>query len=48
MKLNHKNIIKLYGFYDDKDRIYLVLEYVPGGDLYNSIISSNKKRVTEE
>jgi serine/threonine protein kinase len=48
MKLNHENIVKLYGFYDDKDRIYLVLEYAPGGDLYGKLSSQSKKRFNEQ
>lgn len=25
---NHRNILKIYGFFDDKDSIYLILEYM--------------------
>jgi len=32
--LKHKNILRLYGFFYDKNRVYLILEYAPGGELY--------------
>jgi len=31
-KLKHKNIISLKGWFEDKETIYLVLEYIPGKD----------------
>lgn len=30
----HPNILRLYGFFHDEQRIYLLLEYAPGGELY--------------
>lgn len=32
--LRHVNILRLYGFYHDERRIYLMLEMAPGGELY--------------
>lgn len=32
--LTHPNILRLYGFFYDARRIYLILEYAPGGELY--------------
>lgn len=32
--LSHPNILRLYGFFYDEARIYLILEYAPGGELY--------------
>jgi serine/threonine protein kinase len=26
--------LRLYGFFHDRDKIYLVVEYAPGGELY--------------
>ena len=31
--LDHPNIIKLYGWFEDDENVYLVLEYIPGRDL---------------
>lgn len=31
-QLNHKNIVRLEGFYDDKDYYYIVTELVDGRD----------------
>lgn len=33
--LRHKNILRLYGYFHDKDRVYLILEFAPGGEMYN-------------
>ena len=38
-KMFHKNIIKLYEILETIERIYLVMEYCEGGDLYNYIIT---------
>ena len=47
-KLNHQNIVKLYDFFEDDDYIYLVLEYVPCGDLYKLIESSRNHKLDEK
>lgn len=33
-RLRHPNIIRLYGYFYDKTKIYIVLEYAKDGDLY--------------
>jgi len=38
-KLDHKNIISLEEVYDDKETIYLVMELVQGGELFDQIVS---------
>jgi aurora kinase len=35
--LDHPNVTKLYGFFDDKDNIYLLLELGSEGQLYRVI-----------
>ena len=35
--LRSENIIHLYDFFHDEDRVYLVMEYANGGDLYQSL-----------
>ena len=37
----HPNIIGFYGWFDDEERIFFILEYAPKGTLYN-IISKGK------
>jgi serine/threonine protein kinase len=34
---NHNNILKLYSVFDDIQYIYLVLEYMEGGTLYDML-----------
>lgn len=36
-KLNHPNIITLYDFFHDTTKIYIVMEYAPGGDLNHAM-----------
>ena len=35
--LDHPNILKLYGYFDDEEKIYLILEYAAWGELYSSL-----------
>ena len=39
---NHKNILRLYGFFDDETYIYLILEYMEGGTLFNALKKEKK------
>ena len=36
-RLNHPNIVKFYGFFEEKDHICLVLEYLNGGTLFDHL-----------
>ena len=38
-KLDHPNIVKYYETYDDVKYMYLVMEYCPGGELFDLIAS---------
>jgi serine/threonine protein kinase len=35
--LNHKNILGMYGFFDDSTNLYIVLEYMEQGTLYSKL-----------
>ncbi|QLG71053.1 hypothetical protein HG535_0B00910 [Zygotorulaspora mrakii] len=37
--LNHPNLTKLYGFFHDEKRVYLVMEYLINGELYKRLKS---------
>lgn len=39
--LRHKNILRLYSWFDDEKRIFLVLEFAKGGELYKHLMASN-------
>ncbi|KAF2282653.1 hypothetical protein GH714_043763 [Hevea brasiliensis] len=43
--LRHPNILRLYGWFHDDERIFLILEYAHGGELY---IELKKKGVLSE
>jgi len=45
--LLHKNILKMYGFFWDKKKIYLILEYALGGELYKHLQAQPEKRYDE-
>lgn len=40
--LNHPNVLSFYGFFQDSEQFYLVLEYAPHGELYKKL----KKQVS--
>lgn len=35
--LRHKNILRLYGYFYDQSRVYLILEYAAKGELYKEL-----------
>lgn len=39
-KLDHPNIVKYYETYIDEKYIYLVMEYIGGGELFDKIAAS--------
>lgn len=46
--LRHPNILRLYGYFHDAARIYLILEYAPKGALYLELQSQPSKRFDEK
>jgi len=40
--LVHKNILRMYGYFWDDKRIYLILEYAPGGELYKRLTAKGR------
>ena len=41
-KLNHPNVLRLFGFFYDVKYVYLILEYAPGGDFYKLFAHKGK------
>jgi aurora kinase len=41
-RLRHPNILRLYGYFYDAKRVYLILEYAAGGELYKTLREANK------
>ncbi|VDM67769.1 unnamed protein product [Strongylus vulgaris] len=37
MLCSHPNILRLKGYFHDKERVYIILEYADGGELYNRL-----------
>lgn len=46
--LRHPNILRLYGYFHDDDRIYMILEYAPRGTLYMAQQKLPEKRFSEK
>jgi len=44
--LQHPHILRLYSYFHDKSKVYLILEYAPGGELYKKLIK--EKRFNEQ
>lgn len=40
--MNHPHLVKLYGIFDDRDNIYLLLEYCTDGQLYQILQHKTK------
>ena len=48
--LDHPNIINVFEYYEDEERIYVCLEYLRGGELFEDMNQRRKlnKRYTEK
>ena len=40
--IRHPNILRLFGFFYDDTRVYLILEYAPQGELYKQLKSARR------
>lgn len=40
--LRHKNILRMYGYFWDENRIYIILEFAPGGELYKQLTARGR------
>lgn len=40
--LDHPNIVKIYEYFEDEKRFYIVTEHIQGGELFDEIISRGK------
>lgn len=47
-KLDHPNIVKYYETYIDVNYIYLVMEYIGGGELFDKLTEQENQTFTEE
>lgn len=39
---SHPNILRLYGYFHDEDRIFLILEFAAKGELYKELQRKNR------
>lgn len=39
---NHKNIVKLFGVYEDHTKVFLVMELLRGGELLDRILAIHR------
>lgn len=44
--LRHRNILRLFGYFYDDERIYLILEFAPGGEVFKKM--KKEGRFSEE
>jgi len=40
--LRHRNILRMYGYFYDAKRVYIILEYSPGGELYKKLVAKGR------
>jgi len=46
-RLNHPNIVQLYGYFWDKKKVYFILEWAENGDLF-TLLWKTKSGFPEE
>jgi len=44
-ELDHPNVLKLYEYFEEKEKVYLIYEYLQGGELFNKV---KKEKVLSE
>ena len=47
-KINHPNIVKLYGHFEDNTYCYLIMEYMSGGDTYSLLMKYGDKKINNK
>ncbi|XP_016843918.1 aurora kinase C-like [Nasonia vitripennis] len=45
--LRHPNILRMYGYFHDDTRVYLILEYAPNGQLFRELDNQPNRRFDE-
>ncbi len=45
--LNHPNIVKLYEVIDTAERLYLVMEYASGGEVFDYLVNHGRMKEKE-
>lgn len=40
--LRHRNILRMYGYFHDVKRVYIILEFALGGELYKSLMATKR------
>ena len=45
--LRHSNILRLFGYFYDESRVYLILEFAPKGELYKNLKKQPQERFDE-
>nr|XP_018914361.1 PREDICTED: probable serine/threonine-protein kinase dyrk2 [Bemisia tabaci] len=46
--LRHPNILKMFGYFHDDKRVYMILEFAPKGELFKEMKSQENGRFSEE
>jgi len=41
-KLTHRRMLRLLGMYEDEEKLYLILEYAGGGDLFHRLLAKGR------
>lgn len=47
-RLKHPNIVQLYGYFDDAKSVYLILQYINGGEVYKHVRRNTSEGRVEE
>ena len=45
--LDHPNIVKYYNYFEEEDKIFIIMEYLDGGTL-KEYLKNNEKNITED
>ena len=46
-RLQHPHVVRMYAYFHDATRVYMVLEYAPGGTLFTALSEAPERRFSE-
>ena len=47
-RVHHPNVVKLFGHFEDNKYCYLIMEFIPGGNIYSLVPKNNIRRINTQ
>jgi len=47
-RVHHPNVVKLFGHFEDNNFCYFIMEYIPGGNIYNLVPKNGVRKISTQ